>query len=52
MRRLNIVELCADFPFDGTLQALGIPGHHAVGQQSQGAGTGDQLFGAPPSFGG
>jgi hypothetical protein len=35
------------FTLNGALQALGVPGHHAVGEQGQCAGRGDQLLGAP-----
>jgi hypothetical protein len=34
------------FAFNGALQALRIPGHHAIGEQCQSAGRGDQLVGA------
>ncbi len=38
------------FALDGALQALGVPSHHAVGEQCQSAGGGDQLLGAPPAL--
>jgi hypothetical protein len=40
------------FAFNGALQALRIPGHHAIGEQCQSAGRGDQLLGATAALGG
>jgi hypothetical protein len=34
------------FAIDGALQSLGVPGHHAVGDEREGSGGGDEFLGA------
>lgn len=38
------------FTIYGALQALSIPGHHAVGHEGQSARGGDEFFGAPAAL--
>jgi len=38
------------FALNGALKSLGVPGHHAVGEQCQSTGRGDQLLGAPTAL--
>jgi hypothetical protein len=38
------------FTFNRALQALGVPGHHAIGEKCQSAGCGYQLLGAPTAL--
>ena len=39
------------FAIDGALQSLGVPGHHAVGDEREGSGGGDEFLCSAAAFG-
>ena len=51
--RIDAIARCGalGFAIDCALQPLGIPGHHAVVDECEGSGGGDEFLGSPATFG-